>query len=102
MLAWLIGPLDVPAASAVAIFCICVAVGVTTYIGRYQSQYAIQTEADGKRYQLELQDRQQERIVKKERDIELAQFGMRKEIEFKKIDSGLVEVSRNKVDLDRG
>lgn len=92
MLSWFVGNVDVPAAAVLVAIVIGFGIGFSTFIAVYKSRQEVNNQ-----FQLAKMAKEAETSVKMEelkqaRDKYLAQLTSQREIEFKRIESGMVDL----------
>jgi hypothetical protein len=102
MFQYVTGNIDVPGASVMVVLFICMALAATTYMATYTSEEQQKRTFEIERLKLDNQDRQSQRVIEKETKVELGNLALKKEIEFKRIDSGMLDLKNVKSTTDNG
>lgn len=95
------GFIDVPGAATMIVLFICIALAVTTWMATYKTDQQQQREFQIEKMKLDNSDRANERANEKELKVAMADRALKKEIEFKRIDSGMIDLKTVK-ETDHG
>lgn len=102
MFRYITGDIDVPAAAVMITLFICIALAITTWMATYKTDNQQKREFEIERLKLDNSDRQSQRVIDKETKVDLASLALKKEIEFKRIDSGMLDLKNVRSTTDNG
>lgn len=95
MLANIVGNVDSNAAAVLIVFWIAAAAAIVAFIVNYRSKQRLQLQHSIDSQKLSNEDAANKRQSEQSTSIKFAQIASEKEIQFRRIDTGLIELKRN-------
>lgn len=95
MLSSIVGPVDLFSASVLMTLFVCVGIAATTYIGKYRKKEELKMQFEVDMQKLRNEDAQAERNNQRSLEVELAKYSMDRDVQIRRIDTGLVEATKN-------
>lgn len=96
MFSSIVGSVDYNAAAVLCILFITICITVTTAIGRRRSKRELEMQFTIDKEKLRIQDESDRRQQQANLEYKLAEIATSRDVQFKRIDSGLIEGSVNK------
>ena len=92
MLSWLVGNVDVPAAGVLIAMFVAMAIVATTFLTLYSSKQETANKFELAKMAQSAGTARQDQLDRLQHEKDLAQIAMKREVEIKRIDSGLVDL----------
>jgi len=91
MLSSIVGQVDFNAAAVICVAFITICIAVTTAIGKRRSKRELEMQFEIDKQKLRNQDEENKRNVQRQHEFDLAKLSTERDVQFKRIDSGLIE-----------
>ena len=91
MLSQIVGQVDWNAAAVLCVLFITICIAITTAIGKRRSKREIEMQFEVDKQKLHNQDEESRRNVQRQHEFDLAKLATERDVQFKRIDSGLIE-----------
>lgn len=91
MLASIVGPVDINSAAVLCVLFIAMCIATTTAIGRRRSKQELTMQFEVDKQRLRNEDDNNKRNSDQVREYQLAKIAAERDVNFKRIDSGLIE-----------
>lgn len=91
MLAKIVGAVDWSSAAVLCVLFITICIAVTTAIGKRRSRQELTMRFDIDKMKLHNDDKANERVNQRQHEIELTKIATERDVQFKRIDSGMIE-----------
>lgn len=95
MFSWLIGSVDVNAAAVLCILLIAICIILTTMIGKRRSRRELQMQFEIDKAKLRNEDLVSVRNNERQREYDMAKLSTERDVQFKRIETGLIEAKVN-------
>ena len=91
MLAQIVGQVDWNSAAVLCVLFITICIAVTTAIGKRRSSQELKMQFEVDQQKLRNDDAQNKRTNERQHELDLAKLATDRDVQFKRIDSGLIE-----------
>ena len=96
MLSQIVGQVDFNSAAVLCVAFIAMCIAITTAIGKRRSKRELEMQFEVDKQKLRNDDEANKRQNQRQAELELAKLATERDVQFKRIDSGLIEGSVNK------
>lgn len=91
MLSQIVGQVDWNSAAVLCVLFITICIAVTTAIGKRRSSQELKMQFEVDQQKLRNDDAQNKRINERQHELDMAKLATERDVQFKRIDSGLIE-----------
>lgn len=95
MLSRIVGQVDFNSAAVLCVLFITICIAITTAIGKRRSKTELQMQFEIDKQKLKNEDEQAKRNSEVSREYKMAELATSRDVQFKRIDSGLIELQKN-------
>lgn len=95
MLAYIVGSVDTYSAAVLIAIAVTLCIIITTAIGKRRGKRELEMQFEVDKQKLRNEDMQNQRVNDRAREFELAKIASERDVQFKRIDTGLIEATKN-------